>query len=807
MDIARVTSKAGRCSVIIDVRCLQDRDYAGRGVGRHVLGMLRLAPRNWHLIGLTDRALPAVSPEARETLDAVATSAYAATTSGASQYPAACFISSSPMTHDPLFAGRLLSDPVLLRAAIVYDFIPRRLPERYMPHPADRVRYAVGLRWLARCDLFTPIWYSAARDLATMLRVPASGIVVTGCALDPAFETIPAAARGLPRRHLLVVGGGDPRKNPEVVIRAHARSSVMQQGAGIPLVIAGSYSEDHARAFHTVAANAGGRPELVEVPGRVPEEALMELHAQALVMICPSYDEGFSLPVIEGMAAGLPCLASDIPAQAELVEDAACRFSPDDDVALRSKLERVLADEAWRAAILARQAEVWPRFRASVVAGRFWDAIGRRMEAGAPRQQRVVPLAAPPVSRGHRARVAMLSPLPPDRSGVADYTAATAAELGRLVDLHVFTEAAQPKPLRNAAIWPLTALPHLKHDFDRVISVIGNSDFHLRIFEMLRRYGAACIAHDARMMGFYVILLGRKRALAVAGKELGRQVSEAELDAWLADEGKLEALFLGEIAESATPTIVHSRITAQMFADRYGVAPAYLPFSIYRPWRAEQLTRECRAAARARLGILPGEVAIVTFGHVHDNKAPEDCVWAIDVLRSWGIPATLHFAGAFHDQSHASGLRPLVAQLGLASAVRFASGYVSEQTYRDYLVGSDLAIQLRTYGLGALSGALLDCAAAGLPTVTNESLAAAVEVPDYIRAIPDAISPVLLAGALADLLAAGLAAERPEQARCVFSEERSFRGYARNLCQHLAIDVTPSARPRTVFPHHVKAVA
>ena len=55
---------------------------------------------------------------------------------------------------------------------------------------------------------------------------------------------------------------------------------------------------------------------------------------------------------------------------------------------------------------------------------------------------------APAVLRGYRPRVALLSPLPPDRSGVADYTAATCVELGRLVDLHVFTETARPAPLR-----------------------------------------------------------------------------------------------------------------------------------------------------------------------------------------------------------------------------------------------------------------------------------------------------------------------------------------------------------------------
>jgi glycosyltransferase involved in cell wall biosynthesis len=774
----------GKWTVVVDLRCLQDPSYAGRGVGRHALALLRHAPACLQLVGLTDPSLPTLSPEVRDTVGAINMNAYAASFAGTDRSAPACFVMMSPMTHDPLFVARLLCSPTLLRAAVVYDFIPRRHPERYLPGPAERLGYATALRWLARCDVFLPISRSTAYDLRELLGIPGGAITVTGVGLDPAFET---AARNAPPRHLLVVGGGDPRKNPEVVIRAHARSRVMQQGAGIPLVVAGGYSEAEARIFRSIAVEAGGRAELVEVPGYVPDATLLQLHSLALAAVSASQDEGFSYPVIEGMAAGLPCLVSDIPAHAELVTDPGCRFPADDVAALRPKLEQAVLDADWRSAVLARQANVWPRFRAEAVAGRFWNAILQRLEA-----------RAPTVLRGRRPRVALLSPLPPDRSGVADYTAATCAELGRLVDLHVFTETARPTALRNVAtIRPLGALPHLSPGFDRVISVVGNSHFHLRIFEMLLRYGGACIAHDARMLGFYRVLLGQERALAVAGKEIGRPVTEAEMNTWLGDEGKLEALFLGEIAETALPTVVHSPVTASMFSTRYGTIPTYLPFSIYRPWRPEELTQERRTMARTRLGLELGEVAIVTFGFVHASKAPEECVWALEVLRRWGVPASLHFVGELELGPQTARLHSVIEELGLNQYVRFAEGYVSEQIYRDYLIGADLAVQLRTYSLGGLSGAVLDCAAAGMPTVTNASLAAAVGVPNYFRNIPDNLSPQLLAEALAELLAAGLAAERPEAERRAYSEQRSLASYARGLCQALALETIPAPRVPT----------
>ena len=363
----------GMYDIVLDVRCLQDPNYSERGIGRHALAILRHVPRTGRIIGLTDPTLPALLPEACEIVDEIHVNAYAAGKARAPVSSPACFVMLSPMTHDPLFAARLLSDPAVLCAAPVYDFIPTHSPDQYLPGPAERLSYMISLRWLARCSLFAPISRSTASELKTLLKVPDNAITVTGCPLDPTFEGL-AAAPELPSRHLLVMGG-DLRKNPEVVIRAHARSSMMQAEPGIPLVIVGPYRKEDSQMLRAIAAAAGGRGELVETPGHVSHATLLNLYRWALLMVCASRDEGFSLPVIEGMAAGLPCLASDIPAHAELITDATCRFIVEDDAALSLKLERAVGDADWRTATLTRQARVWPRYRAKVVAERFWNAV------------------------------------------------------------------------------------------------------------------------------------------------------------------------------------------------------------------------------------------------------------------------------------------------------------------------------------------------------------------------------------------------------------------------------------------------
>ena len=290
--------------------------------------------------------------------------------------------------------------------------------------------------------------------------------------------------------------------------------------------------------------------------------------------------------------------------------------------------------------------------------------------------------------------------------------------------------------------------------------------------------------------GFYRYLLGLEHTLSIASREVGRPVDERELDGWIADEATLKALFLSEIAECATPAIVHSVTTAELYQSRYGVQADHIPFSIYRPWspfaaNAGRPTWPPEPASASG----PGEILIASFGYVQDTKSPEDCVWALELLRRWGFQARLDFVGSLdYLGDRGVRLRALIARLGLGPFVAFAEGFVPEQTYQDYLVGSDLAIQLRTYGFGSLSGALLDCAAAGLRSVSNASMAEAVGAPtSYVRSIPNAISAVLLAEALADLIESGPSAAELENDRADFSDERSFRRYAARLCDVLEL--------------------
>jgi len=116
----------------------------------------------------------------------------------------------------------------------------------------------------------------------------------------------------------------------------------------------------------------------------VPDDAREALFAGARTVVLPSLDEGFGLPALEAMAAGIPVVASTAGALPEVVGDAAVLFDPTDPDALAYALSRLATDDAWA---LDRGAAGLVRAQAFT-----WDgaarALGRAYEAAVAHRSR-----------------------------------------------------------------------------------------------------------------------------------------------------------------------------------------------------------------------------------------------------------------------------------------------------------------------------------------------------------------------------------------------------------------------------------
>jgi glycosyltransferase involved in cell wall biosynthesis len=257
-----------------------------------------------------------------------------------------------------------------------------------------------------------------------------------------------------------------------------------------------------------------------------------------------------------------------------------------------------------------------------------------------------------------------------------------------------------------------------------------------------------------------------------------------EVKTWLADRD-LPSLFVERVLKRAKPLIVHTAPLQALLRERYSVEAKLANFCPNVFFAEEDLTQSSRAAARERLGIQDGVFVVSTFGFVAGVKAFDSCIIAAEMLRGWKIPAELHFvgsAGGIHAE-----ITRIANQYGISAHIHWRESFIDSGTYRDFLLASDAAIQLRKYGHGQASGALADCISAALPCVASDELAVACDAPDYILTVPRRSSPLQVAEQLATIWEGGTDRALNREARLHYLEFHNYRYYVQRLREILDI--------------------
>jgi glycosyltransferase involved in cell wall biosynthesis len=191
----------------------------------------------------------------------------------------------------------------------------------------------------ARADAIVVSSSYTAEDVARTLKVPASRIhLCPPGAPRWAAETAERRRTRQPR-HILFVGTLDARKNVGVLLKAYAQLTGRRPDAP-PLVIAGAMTpagaawQEEARGLHLEG--------LVQWRGYVDQPTRQGLFADAHMLVLPSLDEGFGLPVLEAMACGVPVVVSSGGSLPEVAADAAKPIHPEDVGGFRDAMDALL---------------------------------------------------------------------------------------------------------------------------------------------------------------------------------------------------------------------------------------------------------------------------------------------------------------------------------------------------------------------------------------------------------------------------------------------------------------------------------
>jgi glycosyltransferase involved in cell wall biosynthesis len=109
--------------------------------------------------------------------------------------------------------------------------------------------------------------------------------------------------------------------------------------------------------------------------GRVPEESLARLYADATCFVFPSLAEGFGMPPLEAMARGVPTAVADAGALPEVTADGAVRFDPRSAEAIAAAVTSLVEDSAVRARLALAGPLVAARYTWAQTAETAWRVI------------------------------------------------------------------------------------------------------------------------------------------------------------------------------------------------------------------------------------------------------------------------------------------------------------------------------------------------------------------------------------------------------------------------------------------------
>ena len=376
-----------------------------------------------------------------------------------------------------------------------------------------------------------------------------------------------------------------------------------------------------------------------------------------------------------------------------------------------------------------------------------------------------------------RPRIAWLSPFPPQRSGVANYSFWLLKALRPFFDIHLYYSGDEPiaelKQLFN--VDPISKLVSESQQYSEIIYHLGNNSlFHTDIYKLAWDLPGTIVLHDYNLSAFMHEAFYRrdgdlyKHALneGYVGSEhkpmenllhrMGRNIGDFPMSQAIVNRSK--------------KVVVHHRWVRDQFdrTDHITVIPHFARISCLP-------TTENVLEFKQRFGIKDDHFLISCVGFINSNKLPALQIEVVKRLLDHGYPVQLIFAG-----ETAVDVRQLESEVRtsqLAENIRF-TGYLSEADYFSAIFASDVILNLRNPSMGEASGTLMHALAAGKPTIVSD-LNQYREFPDRVcwKVAHDGTEVDVLYAYLTTLLSdkrvrSAMAANAREYADVVFALER-----------------------------------
>lgn len=339
-----------------------------------------------------------------------------------------------------------------------------------------------------------------------------------------------------------------------------------------------------------------------------------------------------------------------------------------------------------------------------------------------------------------RPKLAYVSPLPPERSGISEYSVELLPELARFYDIDVIVAQAEISSswiAANCGVYTADWFLQNAHRYSRVLYHFGNSSYHQHMYHLLEHVPGVVVLHD-----FY-LGNGQRYHEAIKPSSWAWTKSLYQSHGWRSvverfnvhDGVDMKYPANMEVLLQAQGIIVHStysqRLANEWYGNRFSADWKVIPFL-----RTPGIKLE-RDQCRARLDLKETDFVVCSFGFLGSTKLNHQLLeaWVHSRLAK-SSRCVLVFVGENEGGDYGNKLLETIHANGLEQRI-LITGWSDMSVFRNYLAAADMAVQLRTLSRGETSGTVLDCMNHALPTIVNANGSMAELVSDAVWMLPD----------------------------------------------------------------------
>jgi len=333
-------------------------------------------------------------------------------------------------------------------------------------------------------------------------------------------------------------------------------------------------------------------------------------------------------------------------------------------------------------------------------------------------------------------RVACLTPLPPAKSGIANYSAMLLPALGSWAEVTAVTGQAEVT-FDSTPVMTIAEYERRRSEFEVVIYQLGNNLHHELVLREALQHPGIAVLHEFVLHHLIVEMTlargdkqGYIRAMAASHGEMGRAWAMGRAEGFELELANFLFPASIEVAQRSRRVIVHNAYSRQRLESMGVTTPIDV---VAHPFSPPTLSPAGRELIRRRHGFDSREPVVAMIGFVTAAKRPEVVFEAFARARERDASVRLLLVG---EAAPNVPLEELAAAHGLPRGSWTITGYVDEAELDGYIAAADRVINLRYPTAGETSGTLIRVLGVGRPVAVND-FAQFAEIPgELVTRVP-----------------------------------------------------------------------